>query len=86
MRGGRLVGNRVGGRVGGRGIPRVDFVDGGVVHFVLFQGAGDVILDQHVARGGEFVENLNALWVCEGEAEGFLVAVYLHSHGAEVNV
>lgn len=31
--------------MGGATIPRVELVDGGVVHFVFLQGAGDIVLN-----------------------------------------
>ena len=51
--------------------------DGGVVHAVFFEGAGEVVLDEDVAVFGEAVEDVYACWVGEGETYGLLVAVYL---------
>jgi hypothetical protein len=44
---------------------------------VFFQRAWEVVLYEDIALSGESVEDLDAFWGLEGEAEGFLVAVYL---------
>lgn len=53
----------------------VDFRDAFVVHVVLLQCAGEVVLDQNIAVFGQLVKNFNTCWGLEGEAYGFLVAV-----------
>jgi len=56
---------------------RVYIVNGFEVHFVFLEAVRDVILDEDVAALGEFVEDLDALGICEGKANRFLVAINL---------
>jgi hypothetical protein len=55
----------------------IDLAKGVIVHAILLQGSGQVVLHEDVALGGEFVQNIHALPVLEGQANRFLIAVYL---------
>lgn len=55
-------------RDGGVDEARVDGAEGVVVHFILFEGAGEVVLYEDVALRDELVEDLCAGWVLEVEA------------------
>jgi len=52
-------------------------VHGRVVHVVFRERAGEVVLHEDVAGGDELVQEGDARGVLEGEAERFLVTVYL---------
>lgn len=55
----------------------VEFVDRLIVHAVLGEGSREIVFDEDVALGGEFVEDLDAGGVLEGERERLFVAVGL---------
>jgi len=63
----------------------VDFLEGFVVHVVFLQPAGKVVLDEDVALLGQFVEDLDARFVLEGQSDRFLVAVDLLYVVSQVN-
>ena len=66
-------------RDGGIDQPRVNLPQRLVIHAVLAQRAGEVILHQDVALRSQFVQDLNARGVLEGEADRLFVAIYLRA-------
>jgi len=56
---------------------RVDLVDGLEVEPVLLECTGDVVLNQNVALGGQFMEDVDSCGILVGQSQRLFVAVYL---------